>query len=626
MHCDGAIRNIEKEILRECAYKGIQVHENFLNYYLKLLSLDPTWGITGKDVLDRSDVQNFIKYVVNQLKNQNTPSMITLKMQFYFTCNYQMKQKMVKRNRAELLLRLRGLEQEIIDVKHLNEEDEINLMYKKIVYYITLASGLGNPTIDAVFKEVRVALGSILDRNELHDFVAQTRFAKIDNLAEFTKLVTGIRLFNKDCGKGGEGMEDLPKLINEALVATSAELQNTLISIMDKVNLMTTALDFVCATEFDERHNYVIAYRLPKGITMADVNYVKDSLIAYRQHELYVRKMMDEIDRIENTSSQIFTILQRALIDLHRVVKHRIAIPVNQVFPHFIKLSDIWCNLQDQTILLAKHNQIMMNLQKYIKVLSFPDSIAEMMIPPGECPMTDTERLKKKRDQKIPQEDNHAMILDPLLYTDLTKLKYEYLGFCAWKIFMTEGALLPGNPGLGIAKTMNMQFVFSSVEAGIAFGRCPEKCVMETIKLARRKPELINLLTIKDRLILVQNIRELVQEPPLLPLTEEVEVQTETHPIKSNIDRNYFWNVWDLRRKAIEYANLTHSKTVSSQTKKSYHRFNSNIQTCDPRDKGAQTKRDNYTNVPKPSTFMFGLRGRKDDKQFIIDLTRPVEE
>lgn len=124
----------------------------------------------------------------------------------------------------------------------------------------------------------------------------------------------------------------VPKLISEALDATAAELQNALISIMDKVNLMTTALDSVICTELDERQNYVIVYRLPKGVTMSDVHYVKDSLIVYRQHELYVRRLMEEIDRIDDTSSQIFNILQQALVNLHRVVKHRIAIPVNQVF------------------------------------------------------------------------------------------------------------------------------------------------------------------------------------------------------------------------------------------------------------------------------------------------------
>jgi hypothetical protein len=32
----------------------------------------------------------------------------------------------------------------------------------------------------------------------------------------------------------------------------------------------------------------------------------------------------------------------------------------------------------------------------------------------------------------------------------------------------------------------------------------------------------------------------------------EKEVQTELHPIPSNIDPNHVWNLWTLRRKAIE--------------------------------------------------------------------------
>jgi hypothetical protein len=73
-------------------------------------------------------------------------------------------------------------------------------------------------------------------------------------------------------------------------------------------------------------------------------------------------------------------------------------------------------------------------------------------------------------------------------------------------------------------------------------------------------------------------------------------------------------------------ANLSHCKTVSSQTLKSFFRNNLRTQTYDKKEQISQTKRDNYSNVPKPSMFIFGLRGRKDDKQFIVDLTRPVDE
>ena len=45
-------------------------------------------------------------------------------------------------------------------------------------------------------------------QTELGTFMALTVFDKEKQLTELSKIVTGIRLFNKDCGKGGEGIDD----------------------------------------------------------------------------------------------------------------------------------------------------------------------------------------------------------------------------------------------------------------------------------------------------------------------------------------------------------------------------------------------------------------------------------
>lgn len=124
----------------------------------------------------------------------------------------------------------------------------------------------------------------------------------------------------------------VPKLMDEALDATNLELQHSLITIMDKVNLLTTALDYVYLTELDERDNFIIVASIPKEVSLNDVEYVKDSLIVYRQHELFIRKLIDEVDKIDATTRQTCASLKEALMNLHQVVKHRIAIPVNQVF------------------------------------------------------------------------------------------------------------------------------------------------------------------------------------------------------------------------------------------------------------------------------------------------------
>ena len=39
-------------------------------------------------------------------------------------------------------------------------------------------------------------------------FMALTLVDKEKQLKELSAIVTGIRLFNRDCGKGGEGIDD----------------------------------------------------------------------------------------------------------------------------------------------------------------------------------------------------------------------------------------------------------------------------------------------------------------------------------------------------------------------------------------------------------------------------------
>ncbi|CAG9841070.1 unnamed protein product [Diabrotica balteata] len=82
-------------------------------------------------------------------------------------------------------------------------------------------------------------------------------------------------------------------------------------------------------------------------------------------------------------------------------------------------------------------------------------------------------------------------------------------------------------------------------------------------------------------------------------------------------------NIIDLD--SIDYeCNLTKCKTTSTQTVKSHSTNSIRTTTVISKEQDTQTHVDKFTNVPTPSNFVFGLRGRKDDKQFVIDLTRSI--
>ena len=57
------------------------------------------------------------------------------------------------------------------------------------------------------------ALQSVFPQTELGTFLNLYKKDKERQLKELTMIVTGIRLFNRDCGKGGEGIDDCRYII-----------------------------------------------------------------------------------------------------------------------------------------------------------------------------------------------------------------------------------------------------------------------------------------------------------------------------------------------------------------------------------------------------------------------------
>ncbi|KAF8563857.1 hypothetical protein P879_09994, partial [Paragonimus westermani] len=89
----------------------------------------------------------------------------------------------------------------------------------------------------------------------------------------------------------------------------------------------------------------------------------------------------------------------------------------------------------------------------------------------------------------------------------------------------------------------------------------------------------------------------------------EAQIQTEVHPIESYIDKEYEWNEWELRKKALKLANLRRKVTSSVQTILSNWRRDNATQVYLLKNSHTTTREDGYTQVPKPSVFHQGLRG-----------------
>jgi hypothetical protein len=179
-------------------------------------------------------------------------------------------------------------------------------------------------------------------------------------------------------------------------------------------------------------------------------------------------------------------------------------------------------------------------------------------------------------------------------------------------------------------------FAFSS-EHSLATFRAQPKAILEGIKQkVMNQPEYIHLLDLQDQFpnSSIQNLLKRVQslnknssnpmfassgwvdgeeegdgEEEKEERTKDACVSTPLHFQERNIDPNYHWNEWELRRKALKVVKLRHSATTASQTDESHFKRTVETQVYVPKDNTTQTRRDQGTNPPRVISYVTGLRG-----------------
>lgn len=84
------------------------------------------------------------------------------------------------------------------------------------------------------------------------------------------------------------------------------------------------------------------------------------------------------------------------------------------------------------------------------------------------------------------------------------------------------------------------------------------------------------------------------------PLMVDKGMETPTHFIEKNIQPNYCWNEWDLRKKALQMANIRKKITVSIQTELSNFRIDNETQVWLPKENETNTGINAATNTDLP--------------------------
>ncbi|KAK2572230.1 Cilia- and flagella-associated protein 206 [Acropora cervicornis] len=416
---------------------------------------------------------------VDRLLDNQSPSLDTVKMQVYFDMNYTSRADFLEEHRRVLDQRLQPVVREITDSRARTRD------------------------------ELEAALQSVFPQTELGTFMSLTKRDKERQLSELTLIVTGIRLFNRECGKGGEGIDDLPAILSEAIPATTqnvrTEIQNT------------TKLAFTYTALIEDT---VVNQKALDGLSLSGL---KEALINTRQHEAFLSILLNDVmgcaQQVDGLESQFAARMET----LKNTVQSKTAVPTAQVYPQFITLAHLWTGFQDEMVLLSVLSNILASLEPFTK------------------------------------------------------------GFCGWSLVVYDRLLIPSNPANGVLRYNDNYYSFCDKQAAYEFANAPDSYITGVAEAAKKSPELIQLLELHT------------QFASITPYAQ---------------------------------ANLRTKLTHSMQTNLSQFRRDNDCQVYLPKDAETQTKRDSSTNVPKPSTFVAGLRGCNSTKTTmnVVDLTLDIDQ
>ncbi|XP_046532460.1 cilia- and flagella-associated protein 206 isoform X2 [Equus quagga] len=614
---ESVIKNIIREIGQECAAHGEIVSETLVAFMVKAVVLDPSNGFNMDRTLIKSDVQKLVKHCVTRLLDNKNPSLDTIKMQVYFDMNYTSREEFLEEHHRVLESRLGSVMREITDNRACARE-ELESLYRKIVSYVLLRSGLGSPTDIKIVREATAALQSVFPQAELGTFLTLSKKDKERQLKELTMIVTGIRLFNRDCGKGGEGIDDLPAILHEAIPATTQHIDSQLQIAQEQAYRYTAILEKV-------RQNPLMSVQLQPYM-------LKEALYNVRQYEIFLQIILSDIITCAQEVEMMIKKLGAQLEQLKMIVKSKTAVPTSQVFPIFIALSNLWTSFQDETVLISVLSNLTSHLEAFLGAheLLFPEKVLRGLLD-GVTVKTDVCRMREQMEDRVNAEDFRKLEwLFPETTANFDKLLLQYRGFCAYTFATTDGLLLPGNSAIGILKYKDKYYTFNSRDAAYSFAENPENYINLITEKAKKNAELIQLLELHQQfetLIPYSQVKDV--DKHIKPITKcESGTQTDTHILPPTIVRSYEWNEWELRRKAIKLANLRQKVTHSVQTDLSHMRRENGSQVYSSKDASTQSMKEGSTRVPRPQVYIAGLRGgrAKTTCGVKVNLTRAIDE
>ncbi|KAJ3220411.1 hypothetical protein HDU67_000078 [Dinochytrium kinnereticum] len=557
------------------------VSDTLAAFVVRAVVLDPRNDFRIERELSKEEVQRLISMCVEKITELNSPVMETVKMQVYFDTTFPAQADYLHREKMSRIASCSGVLREITEIKTKNVA-----VYE--VSYILLKSYVGSPTDIRIIREATAALESVFPQSELSAFISLSRGEKEAQLNGLSQLVTGIRLFNKQLGKGGEAVDDVIELCASELQELTSEVGIQTAKTEDDIQLYLATLDSAAKSVNPKLNNSLLER-------------VRSTLVFKRQYLMYLDALQEQLERTRQSLSKLGENFDEIIRDLKSTCKAKTAVPVDQVYCFEVTISE----------------------DVVESAAPFRKEIEPEILPEADIIMKASELMAA-----VAIINKTVEVIHPGNTTQYFKLPVEYGGFCPYTLIRRDGVVTPGDKNLGLLRYRDRLFAFSNSEAAREFSKYPDRYMEGVLEMAKKMPDLVQLLHLYSYFPTVdalENAKSFTRQRLLgqMPMVSEAGTQVDTHINDNKMDSKYQWNEWELRRQALMLVNLKTKKTHSSQTALSHFRRESETQHYAPKLQATQTTTESSTNVPRRVNYMAGLRndGKAKNKFKVVDLT-----
>ena len=545
----------------------------------------------------------------------------TLKLQITYELSHIQEEDKIEKIKMYFDTELNNILREITSTPSSKKDTETFQIHKKIFNYLLIktkqntlnslneindddSKNKNNLGINAE-REIYSYLDNIFPKSGLSPFLTLSIQDKISQLNELSNTVMGIRLFKCELGQGGIGLmniEDIKKKLKHDLLYEVKDFYTQINVVCDKYSLIYDNIDHESIV--DDKESLVL-------------DKIRKYIIYYRQILTYLSMLIDDLHNSIQMKDSLILSYENEKNSIMDIIGEQMIISKDQAYPRFQNLAKMYTKFQEEVFILDIRDNVFRKLKEFIE-----KNQIKIEYDPNEWEecfelYTDKLDIYEKQDEPIFSFEsgaypNGVTLLKKDSTADYLNIKLEYQGFCITTLLNKRGLLLSGRPTI-VAKYNDKYMVFCTHQCLQEFIDDPQKYITGVNDYVKQNPYLINLLNMTEEFP-NGNLANMFRDKDSVAykyksskILIDMGIQTDIHPYIEN-DPNYVWNEWDLKKKAIQLADIMKKKTVSSQTFLSHFRRENETQVYPLKESGVSNTVNTGTNLSIPKSYVVGFR------------------